>query len=481
MSMDRNDLLIEHGSDFDRLADASSSSDVFSRQFGTELTKWESQFMKRFSEHITRSKYLYRGFVHHTKDTSLILVTPSPWLLEGEFVYFARDQLIPDDGSYVEIIGKHIAAPNPLQEKRNVVRAVAAESVDTIQMDYTSGISPPLKLGELSNILFERVGMAEASKRVFARLFVSSPPYQDVIGGLTTGIQAIASHTQVRRFLSFIRRILPPTMRRRTSLSLDIRGIKIKTPKLFRIDVGSFSKSRLEQVCVKRKDPAGFREVSLGTLTEASTAALPDIPLVLTSEDFWIETGNPSELQLPILKSAITYQLLNPSVSSRSIESSTEHVLSRLETLQESFALPENALARGQVLDADALGKPLSTLRLARSTARAHWKEKVTAKELKHSWDKILEPALKEFLELTELKAVSEKDWGKESRFDKFNTKVLKAIRKLDSGKQGSLGPTLDEITQEAGVERHVAAETLARMKDSGVLYEPRQGHYRLV
>ena len=67
------------------------------------------------------------------------------------------------------------------------------------------------------------------------------------------------------------------------------------------------------------------------------------------------------------------------------------------------------------------------------------------------------------------------------SSFDRFNTKVLKAIRKLDTGKTGSLGPTLDEIAEEAGVERHVAAETLAKMKDSGVLYEPRPGKYRLV
>jgi DNA replicative helicase MCM subunit Mcm2 (Cdc46/Mcm family) len=105
----------------------------------------------------------------------------------------------------------------------------------------------------------------------------------------------------------------------------------------------------------------------------------------------------------------------------------------------------------------------------------------VTAKDLKQAWDRVLEPALKEFIELTELKEGVEKDWGKGSRIDKFNTKVLKAIRKLDTGKRGSLGPTMKEIAEEAGVERYVAAETLARMKDSGVLYEPRPGHYRLV
>ncbi|MFW9843505.1 MAG: hypothetical protein ACFFEV_02900, partial [Candidatus Thorarchaeota archaeon] len=95
--------------------------------------------------------------------------------------------------------------------------------------------------------------------------------------------------------------------------------------------------------------------------------------------------------------------------------------------------------------------------------------------------DEIKELDLKEFMELTEIKKGAEDRWGKETRFDRFNTKVLKAIRALDTGKTGSLGPTLDEIAQEAGVEKHVAAETLAKMKDSGVLYEPRPGNYRLV
>lgn len=479
--MDPNDLLTQHGSEFDRLADAAGSSDVFTRQYGAELAGWESQFIHQFSERISSTKFIYRGFVRHTKDTSLILLTPSPWLLEGEFIYFARDQTLPDDGIYAEIIGKRVAAPNPLQEKRNILRAITAESVTEILFDYTTKISPPLKLKELSEILFERVGMAEASKRVFARLFISSPPYQNAIGGLTAGIQAIASPTQVRRFFSFLKGVLPSTMKKRSPSLIDNRGIRIRQPKMFRLDIGSFSKSRLERLCVDRKDSTGFREVSVGTLTEVSTAALPDVPITLASEDFWIETGNPTDLQLPILKSAITYQLLTPTISSRSIDANAGYVLSRLEILQESFELPESALARGQVLDADILGKPLSSLKIARSTARANWNEKVTAKDLKQSWDRVLEPALKEFLELSVIKAASEEEWGKGSRIDKFNTKVLKAIRKLDTGKQGSLGPTLDEIVHESGVERYVAVETLTRMKDSGVLYEPRQGHYRLV
>jgi hypothetical protein len=237
----------------------------------------------------------------------------------------------------------------------------------------------------------------------------------------------------------------------------------------------------MQQICVHRRDPAGFREVSLGTLTETDTASLPDVPIALTSEDFWVETGNPSHLRLPILKSAITFQMLTPTIAKRSIESGTEHILTRLEALRNSFDLDEKSLARGNLLDADALGRPLSTLRLARSSARAYWKNKVTAKDMKQAWNRVLEPALKEFIELTELKEGAEKDWGKGSRIYKFNTKVLKAIKKLDSGKTGDLGPNLSEIAEEAGVERHVAAETLARMKDSGVLYEPRPGHYRLV
>ncbi len=479
--MDPEDLLREHGAEFDRLADAASSTDVFSRQYGTELAKWESSFLHQFSERLKGQKFRYRGFVKHTQDSSVILLTPSPWLMEGELVVFSRDQQIPADGAYIEVTGKRVAEPNLLQHSRVVQRALTADTCEQLPMDFTAEIAPPLKLHELSSMLFEQVGMAEASKRVFARLFVSSPPYQESIGGLTTGIQAIASQTQVKRFLSFVRKVLPPSMRKKTPNLHNVRGIKVRAPRLFRIDVGALSKSRLESICIDRKDPSGFREVSIGTLTETDSAALPDVPLALASEDFWIETGNPKDLQLPILKSAITYQLLTPATTTRSIESSTKHVLSRLESLQESFGLDDKALARGQILDADTLGRPLSALRLARSTARAYWNDSVTAKEMKSAWDKILEPALKEFMELSDLKRVSQEDWGKSSRFDRFNTKVLKAIRKLDTGKKGSFGPTLDEIAQEAGVERYVAAETIAKMKDSGVLYEPRPGKYRLV
>jgi len=474
-------MLVEHGSAFDRLADASSSSDIFSRQFGTELAKWEFTFLQRFSERLRGQRFLYRGFVRHTRDTSLVLLTPSPWLLEGEFVFFERDQTMPDDGAYVEVMGKRVAAPTVLQRSQTVLRAITAESCQELSVDFASQIAPPLSLAELSGMLFERVGMAEASKRVFARLFVSSPPYEAAVGGLTTGIQAIASTAEVHRFLSFIRRVLPPTMRNRKISVQDVRGIRVPVPRMFRIDIGSLPRSRLERICVERRDSSGFREVSVGAMTEPETAALPDVPLALASEDFWIETGNPAELQLPILKSAITYQLLAPMVSQRSIDTGTKHVLSRLEALQERFELGASALARGKVLDADSLGRPMSALKIARSTARASWNDKITASEIKQSWDRVVEPALKEFIEIAEVKRKSEEDWGKGSRFDKFNTKVLKAVRQLDTGKRGDLGPTLDEIAQEAGVERYVAAENLARMKDSGVLYEPRPGHYRLV
>jgi hypothetical protein len=168
--MDPEDLLSKHGSEFDRLADASSSTDVFSRQFGTELTKWESTFMRQFSERLSGQKFRYRGFVRHTRDTSLILLTPSPWLMEGEFIFFSREQNLPDDGSYVEITGKRVAIPSILQETKVVQRAITADSCQELPMDFTSEITPPMSLKELSRILFERVGMAEASKRVFARL-----------------------------------------------------------------------------------------------------------------------------------------------------------------------------------------------------------------------------------------------------------------------------------------------------------------------
>lgn len=479
--MDVEELFRRHGSERDQLADATSVSDLYSRQYGAELAQWEAQLLQQFREKETARLFRYRGFVHHTRDTTLVLLTPSPWLMEGEFVFFSTDQELPPDGAYIDVVGSRVAAPRPLQETQTITQAIAAESWNEMSVDFLSEMRPPMKLKELSNILFENVGMGEASKRVFARLFISSPPYLDSIGGLTTGIQAIASQAQVRRLLSFIRNILPSAMKGRPPTFRNVQGIRVKAPRLWRFDVGSYSANRMQQICVQRRDPAGYREVSLGTMTETETAFLPDVPLALASEDFWVETRKPSHLRLPILKSAITYQMLTPEIGKRSIDSGTEHVLSRLETLRESFGLEDNVLARGNILDADALGRPLSTLRLARSSARAYWKDKVTAKDMKHAWNRVLEPALKEFMELTELKEGAEKDWGKGSRIDKFNTKVLKAVKKLDTGKRGSLGPTLKEITEEAGVERHVAAETLARMKDSGVLYEPRPGHYRLV
>ncbi|KXH73369.1 MAG: hypothetical protein AM326_10705 [Candidatus Thorarchaeota archaeon SMTZ-45] len=479
--MDIEELFRRHGSNHDRLADATSISDLYTRQYGTELAQWESQLLKQFREKETARLYRYHGFVHHTRDTSLVLLTPSPWLMDGEFIFFERDQELPPDGAFIEVVGSRVAAPRPLQESNLIIRAIAAETWSARPIDFISDIRPPLRLNEISEILFEHVGMSEASKRVFARLFVSSPPYQECIGGLTTGIQAIASKAQVRRLLSFIKSVVPPAMKGRHPSFRNAQGIKVKSPRLWRFDVGSFSINKMQQICVQRKDPAGYREVSLGAITKTETAILPDVPLALASEDFWVETGNPSNLRLPILKSAITFQMLTPEITKRSIDAGTEHILARLDVLRESFGFEERVLARGHLLDADALGRPLSTLRLARSSARAFWKDKVNTNALKHAWDRILEPALKEFIELTELKQSAEKEWGKGSRIDKFNTRVLKAIKKLDTGKRGYLGPTLNEIAEEAGVEHHVAAETLARMKDNGVLYEPRPGHYRLV
>ncbi len=479
--MDIEELYRQHGSERDQLADATSISDLYTRQYGTELTRWESYLLQKFKEKETARLFKYRGFVHHTRDTTLVLLTPSPWLMEGEFIYFSRDQEFPPDGAFIEVTGPRVAAPRPLQESQRVIQAIAAETWATLPIDYLSELRPPMNLRELSSVLFERVGMGESSKRVFAQLFVSSPPYLESIGGLTTGIQAIASRTQVRRLLSFIRKVLPPAMRGRQPIYRNVQGVNVKTPHLWRFDVGSYSMNRMYQICVKRRDQAGYKEVSLSTITEAETASLPDVPLALSSEDFWVETGNPSHLRLPILKSAITYQMLTPEISKRSIDAGTTHILSRLEAMRESFGLEEKVLARGYLLDADVLGRPLSALKLARSSARAYWKDTVTSKDLKHAWDRVLEPALKEFMELTELKEGAERDWGKGSRFDQFDTRVLRALRNLDTGKTGSLGPTLKEIADESGVENHIAAETLARMKDSGVLYEPRPGHYRLV
>ncbi|MFW9912606.1 MAG: hypothetical protein ACFFEU_09045 [Candidatus Thorarchaeota archaeon] len=465
----------------DRLADVSAASDVFDRQFGSELANWEFKLQQQFKHRISGARYHYHGFVRYTSVKSLFLLTPSPWLVEGIFVQLPDDVEPPNEGARIEVTGKRIAFPDYLERNKPSPAAILADSFESSTEDYLADIHPPMNLKGLSRLLFENVGMAEASKQVFARLFVSSPPFQESVGGLTAGIQAIASKPQVQRLMRFMHQILPTTFRGKWAKTRNVSGIRVSTPRIWRLDIGYPGKKGMEELCVSRQDRSGFREVSLGTLTTQETAALPDVPLALASEDFWIETTNPSYLRLPILKSAITFQMMNPVISKRSIESGTKHILSKLEGLKESFGLDDSAFARGHILDADAYGRPLGAIRLARSTARAYWKDKITTTDIKQSWDRVLEPALKEFMELTQLKSETERDWGKDRPIHRFNTKVLRALKKLDTGGSGFLGPTLDEIAAEAGVERHVAAEALEKMKDSGVLYEPRVGHYRLV
>ncbi len=475
------DDLLRHIDTGDRLGDVVASSDVYDREFGSEMASWELRFHREFQERISSRLYRLRGFVHHTRDRNIILLSPSPWMHSGQMIYFASDQEQPPDGARVEITGRNISVPRLLERSNESVRAFTVESVEPLPLELMSEIEPPLGLRELSRMLFEHVGMAEASKRVFARLFVSSPPFEGSIGGLTTGIQAIASKTQVKRLFTFMKKILPPTLRGRVGKYRNIRGVQVLTRKNWRVEIGQPGPSEMRSLCVDRKDPSGFSEVSMGAMTTASTSTLPDVPLALASEDFWIESTDARELRLPILKTAITAQLLVPSVSSRGVDSVTQHVLTRLEVLRESFGLDDSALARGSILDADAMGRPLSTLRLARSSARADWKEKVSTKELKRSWDRILEPALKEFIELTQFKIDSDKQYGESAPVHKFDTRVWRALKRLDTGTTGSLGPTLDEIAHEAGVESHIATETLTKMKQSGVIYEPRAGHFRLV
>jgi hypothetical protein len=388
---------------------------------------------------------------------------------------------MPPEGAFAEVTGRTIAVPTLLQRSQTLVRAITAESVNVLPPEKPPGVSPPLTLKDLSEMLFEHVGIAEASKGAFARLFVSSPPYKGAVGGLTMGIQALAAESEVKRLLNFIRNLLPPTFRTRYKSHRSIDGIDVTLPKLWRLEIGRTSAPRMESICVKRVDPLGYREISLGALTDSKTAVFPDIPLAIASGDFWVEEKEASLLMLPVLKAAITYQLLTPTVSERSIDSATKHIVSRLESLRDSYDLGDSALARGGLLDADSLGRPLSTLRLARSTARAEWNETVNSGELKRSWDQILEPALREFIETSELKSEKEQEWAPGTRLGKFDTKILRALKALDDGVRGSLGPTLDEIAGEASTERHVAAESLTKLKDAGVIYEPREGHYRLV
>ncbi len=479
--MDADDLLRKHGGAIDRLYDTVAPADVFDRQYGAELASWELNLQRNFEEGGHGRWKRYNGFVHYTRDPSVILLSPSPWMLEGVFIHFQEETSIPSEGAYVAISGPNVIIPRILERSQVQIRAVSVREIEVLTHDIPSFVSAPPRLRDLTGMLFENVGMAQASKRVFAELYISSPPTLESVGGLTAGIQALASKGQIKRLFRFMRDVLPPSMRSTHHQKKNVRGMAVYTPKMWRMEVGPIGKSKMELLCIKRKDSAGFREVSVAALTNLSTSAMPDVPLALASEDFWIESGNPAQYRLPIIKSTITYQLLFPEMSKRSMNTSIDYVEERLEIMRNSFGLGEKSLARGRILDANVLGKPLSAIRLARAEARAAWKGKITHSDVKRAWDKVLEPALKEFIEIAEIKEQAETRWGTETRLDKYNTKIFGALQQLDTGKRGSPGPTLEEIALQAGVETYEAAQTLNQMKEDGVIYEPRLGHYRLV
>ncbi|UCE11340.1 MAG: hypothetical protein JSW61_05245 [Candidatus Thorarchaeota archaeon] len=471
-----NDRLLSKDMTRDRLGDVIASSDLFDREFGAQLASWELRYQRQFIDRAGGRSYRLRGFARQTRNRSIVLLTPSPWMHGGVFLYLTEGINHPPDGARVEVLANSISL-----SEIGLQRAFLVESIEMLPVDVLSEIDPPLGLRQLSSLLFEHVGMAEASKRVFARLFVSSPPYEGHIGGMTAGIQAIASRPQVQRLLSFMRNILPPALRRRSRTTRIVGGIPVLSNRSWRFEIGQLSKADMFKPCVERIDSAGFSEVSIAALTTTTTATLPDVPLALAAEDFWVESSNAQELRLPIIKAVITSHMLNPAVASRSVDSATKHVISRIDILRESFGFDEIVLGRGGLLDADSLGRPLSTLRIARSSARAGWRDKVTSKDLQASWNRVLEPALKEFIELSQFKADSIQKYGNSARLHEFNSKVWRALERLDTGKRGSLGPTLDEIAREANVQTHEAAKTLSDMKSAGVVYEPRPGRYRMV
>ncbi|MEM2143026.1 MAG: hypothetical protein QXS20_07685 [Candidatus Thorarchaeota archaeon] len=465
----------------DPLEQVEGKRDVFERESGSELAEWERTFVSDFRKRIGGQLYRFRGFVRHTRYRSLFFVSPSPWLASGTPICLDPDEDAPPDGSFVEVIGRRLAVPHLIERNGTSVEAFMAESVKSQPLDVTRIIPRPMQLSELSELLFEHVGLEESSKAVFTRLFISSPPYADSVGGLTCGVQAQASQRHIRQLLSFMRGIVPPSFRNRRSRSIDISGIQVDIPRLWRLEVGTYSPAHLRKLCVERRDMSGFREVSLSTLTDPNTSTLPDIPLVLTSDDFWIEPRDWGTLRLPITKSIITYQLLSPQVSEQTIVASVKHVLRRIEHIKEIYGLPDTVMCRGGLLDADQDGRSLSAIRVARSTARSQWKERIVVNDVRGSWDRVLEPALRSYIELVQVKADAADRWGEEARIEKFSTKLLKVLSRLDSGTTTALGPTLDEIAVEAGMDVHQVAAELSKMKEAGVLYEPRPGHFRLV
>ncbi|MHA2212642.1 MAG: hypothetical protein ACW992_05735, partial [Candidatus Thorarchaeota archaeon] len=69
----------------DRLGDVVAPSDLFDRELGAQMASWELRYQQQFMERVGGQSYRLRGFVHHTRNSSIALLTPSPWLHGGVF------------------------------------------------------------------------------------------------------------------------------------------------------------------------------------------------------------------------------------------------------------------------------------------------------------------------------------------------------------------------------------------------------------
>ena len=70
--MDVEELFRRHGSERDQLADATSASDLYTRQYGAELALWETRLLHQFKEKHTSRLFRYSGFAPLTAKSFIV-------------------------------------------------------------------------------------------------------------------------------------------------------------------------------------------------------------------------------------------------------------------------------------------------------------------------------------------------------------------------------------------------------------------------
>jgi len=465
----------------DRLIDVTGDSPLFERTF-PELACWEREVFKDFNARKPDGTMCVRGFVQYTELPNVIAVLVSPFLSAGRLALIPEGMEPPPEGSFIYCEGKLTSLTGRISRELSVAfDSVLRLESWRFEKSPLSNVKPEMDRKELGNLVFQEWSLREDFRELLLSLVVSSPPHRSFVGGFTAGIETEVGKMLPKYMVRYLREILPEEFTMRDFPPIKLEGVDVYVKRPWRLECGSLRRDKvLLEICAKRKDPFDHREVSVSSLADPSVMGYPDAPIALVDAEF---SGKfPREYRSLIAKNVLTYLYICPEFSAHDEEESIRYIEKRLNDIRESFELDWRHCARHRVLDANFDGKPLSAIRIALSICRGLGKRKITYEDVKKSWDYVLEPALKEYIEMFLHRYIWEKEGFDTTRLpSRYNVKVLRAVVKLYKNCSCSDGcPTIDEIAEASGIRDLTKLKLyLEELRNGGFILEPKTGHFK--